>query len=67
MLESKNLEKISQYASNPSAQIKLKSNLVIIRLKISTLLEQLEGGSGAQDKSKSTGTEGRPSEVKGNK
>lgn len=69
ILEAKNLEKIEQYSQNPTAQIKLKSNLVIIRLKISNLLEQLEGSSGPQDTSKSTGTgkRERPSGGKGNK
>lgn len=41
MLEQKNLEKMKQYKNNPTASIKLKSNLVIIRLKIRTISQQL--------------------------
>ena len=41
MLEQKNQEKLKQYENNPTASIKLKSNLVIIRLKIRTISQQL--------------------------
>lgn len=45
LLERKNLVKLEKYKRNYSAQIKIKSNLVIIRLKIRALKEQIDGSS----------------------
>jgi ribosomal protein L29 len=41
LLEQKNVSKLKQYESNPTASIKLKSNLVIIRLKIRSISKLL--------------------------
>lgn len=41
LLEQKNLSRMKQYENNPTASIKLKSNLVIIRLKMKSISKQL--------------------------
>lgn len=56
ILEQKNQEKLKQYTNNPTASIKLKSNLVIIRLKIRTISQQLgldPNGDSVESKQKS--------------
>lgn len=49
-LETKNLEFLEKYSDKPSIQIKIKSNLVIIRLKIKALAGPHEDAS--QEKGK---------------
>ncbi|NBX17485.1 MAG: hypothetical protein EBR09_08990 [Proteobacteria bacterium] len=41
LLEEKNVSRLKEYENNPTASIKLKSNLVIIRLKIQNISKQL--------------------------
>ncbi len=41
LLEEKNVSRLKEYENNPTASIKLKSNLVIIRLKIQSISKQL--------------------------
>lgn len=41
LLEEKNVSRLREYENNPTASIKLKSNLVIIRLKIQSISKQL--------------------------